>query len=147
VSDPTPEQILEARDLQEHSVDANRPGGVGLSSERIARALAERDRRIAAEKMAVKHLRRQVAERDARIAELEGENERLNCALAASGVEPMEMRDLEAKLAAVREMLTRTCPCCEESLVCLDGCTFAEDCPVEYEELMERRRMLEALDA
>jgi hypothetical protein len=63
--DPTPEHYKEAGGFIDWET--------GNTVEATARALAERDRRLAAEKMAVKNLRRQVAERDARIAELEVE--------------------------------------------------------------------------
>lgn len=34
------------------------------------------------------------------------------------------------------------CPCCQETRACLEGCTFAEDCPNEAERMNEARAVL-----
>ena len=34
------------------------------------------------------------------------------------------------------------CPCCEESEVCLDGCTFSVDSPVGYDVMQDAREAL-----
>ena len=39
------------------------------------------------------------------------------------------------------------CPCCEESDACLDGCTFADDCPAEHERMVAARAALRAISA
>lgn len=37
-----------------------------------------------------------------------------------------------------------TCPCCGESVKCLDGCTFVTDAPHDYEKMQEVRNVLKA---
>lgn len=41
---------------------------------------------------------------------------------------------LRAANAMMRDWITgdATCPCCAETAECLDGCTFASDCPSEH---------------
>lgn len=34
------------------------------------------------------------------------------------------------------------CPCCDTNDVCVDGCTFAEDCPEDNEKMLEIRKLL-----
>ncbi len=34
------------------------------------------------------------------------------------------------------------CPCCGASDVCMEGCTFAEDCPEDAEKMLEIRKFL-----
>jgi len=34
------------------------------------------------------------------------------------------------------------CPCCDQTETCLDGCTFAEDCPTEAERMVRAREAL-----
>jgi hypothetical protein len=35
-----------------------------------------------------------------------------------------------------------TCPCCQETRECSEGCTFAEDCPQDAERMHEARGVM-----
>ena len=39
------------------------------------------------------------------------------------------------------------CPCCDNSVKCEDGCTFADDAPDAYEHMMEVRAVLKPHNA
>ena len=59
--------------------------------------------------------------------------------------EAQEMEKENERLRAALE-LRAECPCCEERVTCLDGCTFRDDAPgwgdKRYEDMMDARRTL-----
>jgi hypothetical protein len=51
---------------------------------------------------------------------------------------------LRAERDSLREYVTgdARCPCCTETVVCNPGCTFAADCPDDYDAMMYARAAL-----
>ena len=50
--------------------------------------------------------------------------------------------EIERLIAAINAMLH--CPCCGETMDCLDDCTFAVDCPAEADDLSVLRDAVRA---
>jgi len=46
---------------------------------------------------------------------------------------------------AMRELISTNCPCCNQDDECLDGCTFEEDCPSDYDEISYNRSKLKRI--
>ena len=77
----------------------------------------------------------------ARVADLElavkYESDTVGQAVARMVSFQFRIANLEAFLEA-----EACCPCCEGVRECLDGCTFATDCPAEWERVMLVREVL-----
>ena len=56
-----------------------------------------------------------------------------------------EIERLTKKIAKMTEYLNHgsSCPCCGESDVCAEGCSFHEDCPEAHKVMQEARGALE----
>lgn len=64
-----------------------------------------------------------------------------------AGKTPHQLRmDAETEAAALRAWLEADarCPCCDTEDACLDGCTFATDCPQDADRMAEVRALLAA---
>ena len=57
-----------------------------------------------------------------------------------------EIERLRAEVAGLREWLEADarCPCCDTTDACVEGCTFATDCPQDAERMAEVRALLAA---
>lgn len=60
-----------------------------------------------------------------------------------------ELDEERKEVARLRDGIRHECicPCCEEEVRCIDGCTFAEECPAEHERMMYYRELLAGFDA
>ena len=76
------------------------------------------------------------AAKDAEIAQLRAE---LIKSLADNAALRAEVAGLRAWLEA-----DARCPCCDTTDACVDGCTFANDCPQDAERMAEVRALLAA---
>mgnify|MGYP000883588743 CR=1 FL=1 len=67
-------------------------------------------------------------------------------AAAVSAAKDAEIERLRAEVAGLRAWLEADarCPCCDTTDACLDGCTFATDCPQDAERMAEVRALLAA---
>ena len=62
-----------------------------------------------------------------------------NYAAAVSAEKDAEIERLRAEVAGLREWLEADarCPCCDTTDACVEGCTFATDCPQDAERMAE----------
>ena len=69
-----------------------------------------------------------------------------NLLVAENRSQAAEIAALRAEVAGLREWLEADarCPCCDTTDACVEGCTFATDCPQDAERMAEVRALLAA---
>ena len=96
----------------------------------------QKDVIAAAKAYAERHAAAFAAAKDKEIAQLRAE---LIKSLADNAALRAEVSGLRAWLEA-----DARCPCCDTTDACVDGCTFATDCPQDAERMAEVRALLAA---